>query len=61
VVDLTGVKTESIFNPKSKGGVSRMRADITRAADLLGYQPKHTLSEGLKLTLERDPRYQISD
>ena len=61
VVDLTGVKTESIFNPKSKGGVSRMRADITRAADLLGYQPKHTLSEGLKLTLERDPRYQVSD
>jgi len=60
VVDLTGVKTESIYNHTAKGGVKRMRADISRAADLLGYRPKYSLSNGLKLTLERDPRYQIS-
>ncbi|MCJ7715058.1 MAG: NAD-dependent epimerase/dehydratase family protein [Anaerolineales bacterium] len=60
VIDLTGVKTESIYNPTAKGGVNRMRADISRAADLLGYRPKYSLSDGLKLTLERDPRYQVS-
>jgi UDP-glucose 4-epimerase len=60
VIELTGVKTESIFNPKSKGGVSRMRADISKAADLLGYKPKYSLSEGLKLTLERDSRYRVT-
>jgi len=61
VSDLTGVKTESIYNHTAKGGVKRMRADISRAADLLGYRPKYSLSNGLKLTLERDPRYQVSD
>lgn len=60
VIDLTGVKTESIYNHTAKGGVKRMRADISRAADLLGYRPKYSLSNGLKLTLERDPRYQGS-
>jgi len=60
VSDLTGVKTESIYNHTAKGGVKRMRADISRAADLLGYRPKYSLSTGLKLTLERDPRYQGS-
>jgi len=61
VIDLTGVKTESIYNHTAKGGVKRMRADISRAADLLGYRPKYSLSNGLKLTLERDPRYQVSN
>jgi UDP-glucose 4-epimerase len=61
VIDLTGVKTESIYNHTAKGGVNRMRADISRAADLLGYRPKYSVSNGLKLTLERDPRYQVSN
>ena len=57
VVEITGSKTEAIYNPKAKGGVSRMRADITRAEKLLGYQPKVGLTEGLNLTLEGDPRF----
>ncbi len=60
VIDLLGVKTETINNHTAKGGVNRMRADISRAANLLGYRPKYSLSTGLKLTLERDPRYQGS-
>jgi len=60
VIDLLGVKTETIYNHTAKGGVNRMRADISRAANLLGYRPKYSLSTGLKLTLERDPRYQGS-
>ena len=57
VIELTGAKTELIYNPRAKGGVNRMRADISRAAQLLGYKPKHTLSKGLKLTLAGDPRF----
>jgi UDP-glucose 4-epimerase len=39
------------------GGVSRMCADLRRAAELLGFTPKVSLAEGLALTLERDPRF----
>jgi UDP-glucose 4-epimerase len=58
VLEITGVKTEAIYNHKASGGVSRMRADITRAELLLGYTPQYTLTEGLTRTLELDPRFQ---
>jgi len=57
--ELTGVKTEAIFNHKATGGVQRMRADITRAKKLLGYRPKYNLKKGLTRTLELDPRFNI--
>jgi len=57
VIQITGANTEVIYNHKAKGGVNRMRADITRASQLLGYQPKFTLGEGLIKTLELDPRF----
>jgi UDP-glucose 4-epimerase len=58
VVELTGADTETIYNHKATGGVSRMRADITQASKLLGYKPKFSLVEGLARTLELDPRFQ---
>jgi UDP-glucose 4-epimerase len=61
VEEITGSKTEAIYNPKAKGGVRRMRADITRAGKLLGYQPKVGLAEGLNLTLEGDPRFSLGN
>ena len=61
ITELTGVKTQTIYNYKAKGGVNRMRADITRAKKLLGYKPKYKLGEGLSKTLELDPRFQASD
>jgi len=57
VVELTGADTETIYNHKATGGVGRMRADITRASQLLGYKPKFSLAEGLARTLELDPRF----
>ena len=57
VVELTGADTETIYNHKATGGVSRMRADITQASKLLGYKPKFGLAEGLARTLELDPRF----
>jgi nucleoside-diphosphate-sugar epimerase len=35
-----------------------MCADLTLARNLLDYRPKYTLAEGLRLTYERDPRFQ---
>ncbi len=61
VVELTGADTETIYNHKATGGVSRMRADITQASKLLGYKPKFDLAEGLARTLELDPRFQSND
>jgi UDP-glucose 4-epimerase len=57
VTSVTGAKTEVINNPRTSPGVSRMCADIGLAREKLGYQPRFSLEEGLRLTLERDPRY----
>lgn len=57
VTAVTGAKTEVINNPRTSPGVSRMCADLGLAREKLGYQPRFTLEEGLRLTLERDPRY----
>lgn len=58
VLEVTGNQPEVVHNPKSGGGVERMRADISRARQLLDYRPQTSLREGLRLTLERDPRFQ---
>lgn len=58
VIKVTGVDTEAIYNHKASGGVSRMRADITRAGLLLDYQPRFSLTEGLARTLDLDQRFQ---
>lgn len=57
VIEVTGDKTEAIYNHKASGGVNRMRADITRAKSLLAYQPSYSLQKGLARTLELDPRF----
>jgi UDP-glucose 4-epimerase len=58
VLEITGSKPEIIPNPRTDPGVSRMCADLTLARQKLGYQPRISLSEGLRLTIERDPRFQ---
>lgn len=54
----TGKRLEPIHSTAQSGGVSRMRADLGQAKNLLGFVPKVRLDEGLRLTLERDPRFQ---
>ena len=58
VMEVTGTKIEVISNHKNDPGVSRMCADLTLARQVLGYKPHFTLAEGLRLTIERDPRFQ---
>jgi UDP-glucose 4-epimerase len=57
VQDVTGGKAEVIYNAKTPGGVSRMRADLTLANQKLNYRSSISLAEGLRLTLKRDPRF----
>lgn len=57
VVEMTGSKAEVVYNPRSFPGVSRMSADMTLAKEKLGYQPRISLTDGLRQTLERDPRF----
>jgi UDP-glucose 4-epimerase len=57
VMAVTNGKPELIYNPRTDVGVSRMCADLTLARDKLGFQPRLSLTDGLRLTLENDPRY----
>lgn len=54
VAEVTGGNPEIVYNPRNEGGLSRLCADLTLAQDKLGYQPKTSLLEGLKTTLERE-------
>jgi UDP-glucose 4-epimerase len=49
---------EVLKTPYEEGGVSHLCADISLARDLLGYRPRISLAEGLRLSYERDPRFQ---
>jgi len=57
VGEVTGRDVDALFNSTTSGGVSRMRADLTLAAQKLNYRPSITLEEGLRLTLQRDSRF----
>lgn len=56
VIEITGRKAEVIENPQTNPGVARMCADVSLAREKLGYQPRVSLAEGLRLTLELDKR-----
>jgi UDP-glucose 4-epimerase len=52
--EVTGGHPEVVYNPRNEGGLSRLRADLTLAHEKLGYEPKTSLIEGLKTTLEKE-------
>ncbi len=57
VGQVTRRQPEVIHNRQQSGGSDRLVADLTRARQLLGYQPKVTLKEGLRQLLDEDPRF----
>ena len=57
VLDVTGGNPEVIYNSRTSGGVSCLTADLTLAEEKLGYSPSIKLDNGLRLTLQRDPRF----
>lgn len=57
VESVAGASLDVIYSQSESGGVSQMCADLTLAGAKLNYQPRISLAEGLRLTLERDPRF----
>jgi UDP-glucose 4-epimerase len=57
VGDAVGQEVDALNNSQTSGGVSRMCADLTLAAQKLNYKPSIKLNEGLRLTIQRDPRF----
>lgn len=54
---IIGRRLEPLYTTGQSGGVSRMCADLAQARELLGFRPKTLLGDGLRLTLEQDPRF----
>jgi UDP-glucose 4-epimerase len=57
VLEVARSQAEIVYNPRTDPGVSRMCADLSLAREKLGYQPRISLEEGLRLTLQRDSRF----
>ncbi len=57
IAKITKSHAELIYNPRSSSGVDRMCADLTLAQTKLGYQPRTSLEEGLRLTIAKDSRF----
>jgi UDP-glucose 4-epimerase len=57
VGEATGRLVDVLYSTNEKGGVSRMCADLRLAAERLGFRPRVTLADGLRLTLARDERF----
>jgi UDP-glucose 4-epimerase len=53
---VTGGKPEVVYNPRTERGPDRMCADLSLAQQVLNYQPQVSLLDGLRLTLDKDPR-----
>lgn len=53
----TGRELSVLTNESQSGGVSRLVADTNKARQLLGYRAQISLSEGLRLLLGQDPRF----
>ncbi|MEJ2266610.1 MAG: NAD-dependent epimerase/dehydratase family protein [Anaerolineales bacterium] len=57
VLKVAKSNAEVIYSPRTDPGVSRMCADLSLAREKLGYQPRTSLADGLRMTLERDLRF----
>ncbi|MFN8596248.1 MAG: NAD-dependent epimerase/dehydratase family protein [Anaerolineae bacterium] len=60
LVEIISRFTHLPINPlrnNAGGGVKRLWANIGKAQALLGYVPRVSLEDGLRLTIERDPRF----
>lgn len=50
--DALGKKVEPVFGPPRKGDVRDSNADISRAGELLGYDPDYDFESGIKLAID---------
>ncbi|MEV4423293.1 UDP-glucuronic acid decarboxylase family protein [Patulibacter sp. NPDC049589] len=52
VIEVSGSTSEIVFQPLPKDDPKQRRPDITRAKDILGWEPRVDLTDGLRKTLD---------
>lgn len=52
IADIFGRWIEPVFEPPRPGDIRHSHADISRARELLGYEPRVSFTEGLRQTVE---------
>jgi len=52
IIQITGSASRLVYEPLPQDDPKQRRPDITRAKQLLGWEPKVGLEEGLRLTIE---------
>jgi UDP-glucose 4-epimerase len=52
VAELTGASPDPVYEPPREGDVRRTEADVSLARELLGYDPRVGMREGLERTIE---------
>jgi dTDP-glucose 4,6-dehydratase len=52
IIKLTGSSQKIVFHPLPKDDPKQRKPDITRAQEILGWEPKVQRAEGLKITYE---------
>ena len=52
ILEITGSKSELRFEPLPQDDPTRRKPDITKAKSILGWEPKISLKEGLKLSMD---------
>jgi len=59
-IEATNSQANVVYSAQTSGGVSRLCADLTLAGQKLNYKPAISVETGLRLTLERDPRFKLN-
>lgn len=52
ICDALGTKVEPIFGPPRKGDIRDSNADISKARELLGYDPEYDFDKGIHLAID---------
>jgi dTDP-glucose 4,6-dehydratase len=52
IIKLTGTKQKMVYKPLPQDDPKQRRPDITKAQELLGWEPKVSREEGLRITYE---------
>ena len=52
IIKLTGTTQKIVYKPLPTDDPKQRRPDITRAKEILGWEPKVSRAEGLKITYE---------
>ena len=60
VLKVTGSQTNIIYNTQTSGGVSRLCANLSLAANKLNYNPSVTLEQGLRSCLRLDAHFKVT-